>query len=413
MSVIPVEELSSIMDPELVVEQIIRPETDGIRHPYFHRLRELAPIHRTEHPALPGFHLISSYELASAALAKAANHSDVMDYMHAGNKGDYYRMAKNWMFHRDSLAEHDRIRSHFAPYFTPKAIGKYATFIENLIHQLLDRHASNGGMEMMRDFAFPLPVMVIARVLGLEETDVLGLQQITDRYVETSDQCREMDDAGEAFRDQMTRNLQALFHPYLDERRKHPRDDLISALAREQTSSGRISDTEIIDNLVFALLAGHTTTTDMIGNMTVALWRHPAQRAKLLADPARVPGAIVELMRYDSSIGIGERCALEPIELGGQIFPAGTKFTVVFHAANHDPAQFPDPDALDLDRSFTRQPIPFGGGRYFCLGSHLARLELELSLKVLLMRFPKLEVAELQWPGTLLTHGPKTLQVTW
>lgn len=413
MAVVAVEDLPSITDPELVVEQIISPATDGRRYPYFHRLRELAPVHRTEHPALRGFHLVSSFALASEVLMKAGMHSDVMGYMHLGEKGDYYRMAKNWMFHQDSAAAHERIRNHFAPHFTPKAIGRYAVIVEDLVHRLLDRHEAVGGMEMMRDFAFPLPVLVIARVLGLEDEDVLGLQQIIDRYVEACDQCHAMDRETEEFRDRMARDLQALFGRYIEERRRRPRDDLISALATEQARTGRISDAELVDNFVFALIAGHTTTTDMIGNMTVALWRHPQEREKLRADPARIPAAVTELMRFDSSIAIGQRYANDPIELNAQSFPAGTWFTVVLHAANRDPARFDEPDRLNLDRNFARRPIPFGGGRYMCLGSHLARLELETVLRVMLLRFPMIEVTDLQWPGTLLTHGPKKLQLEW
>lgn len=413
MQVIPANDLATITDPEVIVEQIMNPRTDGQRYPYFHRLRELAPIHRTEHPALHGFNLVSSYEFASTLLTKTRMHSDVMNYMQIGEKRDYYHMARNWMFHRDTLAEHDRIRKHFAPYFTPAVVKQYSAAIEEQIHTLLDRHEARGGMEMMSDFAFPLPVMVIARVLGLEEEDVLGLQTIIDRYVEACDQCHGMDQEADAFRDQMTRDLQALFLRYLEQRRRHPREDLISALAKEQAHSHNISDSELIDNLVFVLIAGHTTTTDMIGNMTVALSQHPGEREKLLREPERIPGAIMELMRYDSSIAIGQRYAHEPIQLGDQVYPAGTWFTMVLHAANHDPAQFPQPDTLNLDRKFTSQPIPFGGGSYFCLGSHLARLELQLALKALLARFPRLEVSKVEWAGTLLTHGPRKLHVSW
>ena len=413
MGVTFAQDLAEITDPEHIVKQIFNPETDGKRYPYFHRLRELAPVHRTEHPALHGFHLVSSYELVSTLLTKTGMHSDVMDYMQVGEKGDYYHMAKNWMFHRDTLAEHDRIRKHFAPYFTPRAVKQYTAFIEKQIHTLLDRHEAKGGMEMMSEFAFPLPVLVIAHVLGLDEKDVLGLQSIIDRYVEACDQCHAMDQETEAFRDQMTRDLQALFLPYLEERRRQPREDLISVLAQEQAKSQNISDSELIDNLVFVLIAGHTTTTDMIGNMTVALSRHPGEREKLLREPERIPGAIMELMRYDSSIAIGQRYAHEPIELAGEVYPAGTWFTMVLHAANHDPAHFPDPDRLDFDRKFTSQPVPFGGGSYFCLGSYLARLEMQLALKALLTRFPRLEVSEVQWAGTLLTHGPRKLHVSW
>ena len=150
MSLIPAEELGSITDPEIIIEQIIQPESDGRRYPYFHLLCELAPVHLTDHPALKGFFLISSYELVSTVLRSVGNHSAVMDYMHAGKQGDYYQMAKNWMFHRDTPEDHDRIRLAFAPYFMPKAIGQYAPMVENLIHELLARANIRGGMDLMR-----------------------------------------------------------------------------------------------------------------------------------------------------------------------------------------------------------------------------------------------------------------------
>jgi cytochrome P450 len=185
--------------------------------------------------------------------------------------------------------------------------------------------------------------------------------------------------------------LQAYFRGIIAQRRAEPRDDLISALVRAQEEGDRLSDDELLANCVLLLNAGHETTTNLIGNGTLALLRHPGQLRRLRDDPSLAPSAVEELLRYDSPVQFTTRVLKADMELGGKVLRAGEMVLLVLGAANRDPEQFPDPDRLDVRRPDNKH-LSFGLGSHFCLGAPLARLEGRLVFEALLRRTPEMRL---------------------
>ena len=403
---------STEFDPESVFAEIVNPASDGRRYPLFNLLREHAPVFQTNFPGLQGWYVVSNYEYAERLTTspKTQNNGRVLEIMNLTRDGAYSNMARRWMEYKDDIADHDRIRRIFVPHFTPRAVEAFRAKARQLIIELLDGVADPTRVEVVREFAFPLPSAVIASVLGIDLKDYDRFRYCMDAIIEATGRVHELTEAECAERDNLAEEFLGLFRDYLEMRRRKPADDLISRLATEDVRA-KISEEDLLAQFFFVLLAGNSTTSDMTGNALVALARNPDQRAQLIADPGQIPGAITELLRYDTSLVTTTRCVNEPITLGTTTLPAGARVTILLGAAHHDPAVFENPSTLDLQRKFAKRVFPFGGGRYVCLGMALARVELEEALRAFFERYPRYEVEELVWQGGLVSHGAKKLVV--
>lgn len=397
-------------DAESLIEQILDPRSGGDRYPLYRQLREIAPVHRTEHPLLHGWYFISGFHAIRSALtmSQSQNNAAVLQLLNVDGEGSYARMNRTWMEYQDNTADHDRIRKLFFPFFTPRAMGTYRELIRELITSMLDDLSGQDEIEIVSEFAFPLPTMVIARVLGIAMEDVPDFHAMMEAYLETTAMVRVLDDEARADRDKMTVEFIGLFRRYLEDRRRVPADDLITKLGQAAPAAG-VSDEELLAQLVFVLIAGHSTTADMIGNALVALAEHPEQRTAITEGKITVKDALRELLRYDSSLEVATRYFNEDVKMEDVLIPAGSRALILLHSAHRDPAIYPDPDRLDLMRKQAQPAVVFGGGRYTCLGSALANIELDEALKAFLQRYPGYRIKDVAWQGSLVSHGPQRL----
>ncbi len=295
--------------------------------------------------------------------------------------------------HRDSILDseppqHTRLRRLVQRAFSRGQVERLREPIQRITDALLDPIAGPGECDLMADFAGPLPVAVIAELLGVAEPDCHLLRPWSNAMVKMYeyDVAPDVEAAARRACDEFDAYLRWL----AARRRADPRDDLISALATAE----ELSDDELVANAILLLNAGHEASVNTLGNGLLALLRHPDQLARVRADPdALVPAAVEEMIRFDSPLQLFERTAYSDIEISGVIVRSGQKIAALLGAANRDPAVFAEASRLDIGRD-PNPHLGFGAGIHFCLGAPLARLELSVSLPTLLRRLPRLELAE-------------------
>jgi cytochrome P450 len=307
---------------------------------------------------------------------------------------------------------HTRLRGLVSKGFTPHAVELLGPFIESAVDQLLDHVADRRRMDMIRDFAFPLPAKVICQLLGAPVADVDRLKQLSDDlFLFLKGAVAAATDAEFRTSLRAADELTAYFQPLVAQRRQEPRADLISALVRAEEEGSRLTDEEVCANASLMLQAGHESTTNLIGNGTLALLRFPDEWRRLRDDPALVSQAVEELLRYEAPIHYVQRQAAEELTIGGKVVRRGQLVSLMLGAANRDPEQFPDPDGLDITRSPNKH-LSFGQGHHFCLGAPLVRLEGRLAFSALLRRMPDLRLAgPAEYQENFNLRGLKELQV--
>jgi cytochrome P450 len=285
---------------------------------------------------------------------------------------------------------HHRLRHLVSQAFTPRAIARLETRIRELTEQLLDQTGGRTEIELVGDLAYPLPVIVIAELLGVPAADRSRFKIWADALLSQSNADPTDKEAIEAAAVHLRK-----FHDYLREhisqRRIEPRQDLLSGLVAAEIEGKRLSDQEIVGFATTLLLAGHITTTALLGNTILCLDEHPQTQAALRANPAAIPGAIEEVLRYRSPVVNTGRLAATEVQLGEQVISPRQMLIVWLHSANHDERQFENPDEFLIDRN-PNPHVGFGKGIHFCLGAPLARLESRIALGVLLRRFSRLRV---------------------
>jgi hypothetical protein len=309
--------------------------------------------------------------------------------------------------------DHTRLRGLVSKAFTPRMVATLRPRIERLVAGLLDALQPTGGMDVIRDVAYPLPAIVIMEMLGIPPAD-------RDRFKTWSDD--QMAFLGGRFPGDpleparragaSTLAMNAYLRDLIAARRRAPQADLVSTMVAVEEQGDRLSEQELTATTALLLVAGHETTTHVIGNGLLALLRNVPQLQRLQREPALLPLAVEELLRYDGPVQFVNRVAAADIAIGGVTIPAGDTILLVLAAANRDPAQFPEPDRLEI----TRQPndhLAFGFDRHFCLGAHLARVETQIALSALLTRFPDLTLAAetLEWQPNPLIRGLRSLPV--
>ena len=289
--------------------------------------------------------------------------------------------------------DHTRIRRLFAPAFTPRALAALEPRIVTLVDELLDRAAARGGMDVVDDFAAAVPVQLIGDMLGIPPAEreplrgwslaILGaLEPVTGpKRLEAGNR------AVEEFKDYLRRPIAA--------RRRRPGTDpgeILTALIAAEDAGDRLTEVELLHQCIFLLNAGHETTTNLIANAVLTLLEHPEAAARLRAEPALIGTAIEEFLRYQSPNQLGNRRVAAPAVVGGVPLPPGTLITLCIGAANRDPAQFPDPDRVDVARTPNRH-LAFVTGIHACAGMWLARMEGRVAIGRLVARFPSLRLA--------------------
>jgi hypothetical protein len=281
--------------------------------------------------------------------------------------------------------EHRRVRSLVSKAFTPRRVEALRPRVEAIVAELLDAAAAWGELELVRDLAHPLPVIVIAELLGVPLADRDRFRAWSNDVVQILDLLSGREGLRPAWRG--AHGLAGYFRALLAERRRAPADDLLSAMLAAEEGGEALGEADLLALSALLLAAGHETTTNLIGNAVLALLRHPDEKKRLLDDPSLVPGAVEELLRFDSPVQVTDRVVTEDLDFRGHAFRRGQLAVCLLGAANHDPARFPEPERLDVTRA-DRGHLAFGLGPHVCLGAPLARLEAEVALAGLLRRFP-------------------------
>jgi cytochrome P450 len=287
--------------------------------------------------------------------------------------------------------DHTRIRRLVSKAFTPRTVERLRPYVHGLADDLVARLVAAGGGDLLTDVAEPLPVAVIAEMLGIPESDRAPLRPWSADICGMYELNPSEETAAKAVRASL--DFSEYLRTLIAARRKDPGDDLISGLiAAHDEDDDRLTEQEMISTCVLLLNAGHEATVNATTNGWLALFRHPDQLAALRADHSLVPSAVEELMRYDTPLQLFERWVLDEIEIDGTTIPRGAEVAMLFGSANHDPAVFPDPERLDLTRR-DNPHISFSAGIHYCIGAPLARIELAASMTSLLERAPTLRLA--------------------
>ena len=382
-------------------------------YPFYERLRAEQPWHLSPH----GFYVVSRYEDVSFVLRdrRFGKHWSGPK----GNKLDpqtkqkaIFQSLGHWMLERNP-PDHTRIRSCFAQAFTARRVEAMRAHINAIVDRVIDDLSHRGQMDVIEDFALSVPVMAISDVLGVPEHDRALMFKVSRFIGRLSDPVpldpKEIDQINDDFM-----LVSDYFTRLIEERRRKPGDDLISQVvtaAREEL----LSMDELVGNLVLVFVAGHETTTNIIGNSLLALHRHPDQMQLLRDDPSLMPKAVGEFLRFDNSIQIASRTAQEDVLIGDVRVAKGQDVLTLLGSANRDPAVFSDPDRLIIQR-----PEPhlasFGGGIHFCLGAQLSRIEVECALGGLIRRLPDFRLVEahgVKWRPSIVMRGPASLPAVW
>jgi cytochrome P450 len=305
--------------------------------------------------------------------------------------------------------DHTRLRGLVNKAFTPRVVERLRPRIETVVDGLLGARTDEGGMDLIRDLATPLPILVIAELLGIPVEDYKELKRWSDDLALMLDGSIAAQVAPRAV------TSACEFVDYLrgvmGQRRARPQDDLLSELLAVQEKDDALTEDEILGTSVLLLGAGHETTTNLIGNGVLALLQNPGELARLRREPGCLANAVEECLRFDSPVQATSRVLPEDLEVGGRRIPKGEEIVLLLGAANRDPGVFPDPDRFDVGREQARQHLSFGHGIHFCLGANLARAEAQVALAGLLRRFPTLSLAHeaLEWRPGFLFRGVERL----
>ncbi len=278
--------------------------------------------------------------------------------------------------------DHRKLRNLVNQAFTPRAVARLSDRITQITQELLDTVHSQGRMDVVSDIAFPLPAKVIAELLGVPAED----WNIFQRWARIDSSSPAQQASGQSMQEEMSSYFSAL----LKERRRSPREDLISALSVAEVDGERLSESDLVSFCILLLAAGQETTKNLIANAIVCLTDHPDAMQRLVREPALMPTAIEEILRYLPPVWFLFRQTTTDVELAGQHIPANNMVLAWTASANRDPAQFPDPDRFDIEREPNRH-LAFGHGIHFCVGAPLARLEAKIVLPMMLEQLKGLQ----------------------
>jgi hypothetical protein len=391
---------------------------DFIRDPYPHyeRLRNSDPMHVNAHGAfVASRHADVTVVLRDKRFGKDFVERTIRRYGPNIMNEPIFRSMSHWMLQQDP-PDHTRLRGLVVKAFTARRVEDMRPRIQQIVDQSLDAIVGQGHMDLIEDFAFRLPVTIICDMLGIpdEHREVF--------YKGSRDGGRILDPVPLTPQEIAAANANgAMARMYFEQlfelRRRNPGDDLTTQLVQAEEAGDKLSNEELTANIILLFGAGHETTVNLIGNGLLALYRSPDQLALLKANPSLIGNAIEEFLRYDSSVQMTGRVALEDIEdLGGKRIPKGESVLCLLGSANRDPAVYPDrPDRLDITRPNIK-PLSFGGGIHFCLGAQLARIEAEVAISTLLRRLPELRLDDAEnpeWRPTFVLRGLKQLPARW
>lgn len=378
------------------------------------QMREHDPVHWCER--LGGW-MVTRYGDVKLVLGDSRFSADrISPFMAAlpeSGREAYARLGaslSHWIVFNDP-PRHTRLRSLQNKAFAPQRMAEMRPRVERIVGKIFDSLRGRTELDFIAEVAYPLPVIVIASLLGVPTDDI-------DQFKVWSDELALFIGNATGATNKWERAQRSLiameeyFERLIEKRRGDPQDDLLSVMIRAEETGDRLTREELVTNALGLLFAGHETTTNLLGNGLLSLLCHPGQLDWLRRNPDRIPEAIEELLRYDGPVGAIVRIAKEDVELEGRTIQRGQRVFAMINAANRDPLQFRDPDSLDLRRE-SNAHITFGHGIHYCIGAPLARLEGQALFSSLLRRFKTISLAadSLDWSDTLVLRGLKSLPI--
>ncbi len=393
---------------------LLRSEIVVNPYPFYHRLRSQDPVHWSE---LWGGWVLTRYADVVSALQdqrlSSARSNLVMGQLPAamrdgmGPLQGYMSMSIGF----SDPPDHTRRRAVIKGVLTPRVFEAMRPHIQDLVDNLLDAVEGSGRMDVIRDFAYPLPITVICEMLGVPPEDRAQFKTMVDDLVALMGIGRVLPGTAERAQQSVV-ELSGYFSRIVAQHRGSPNGNLMGALVAGLDQGHLLSEEELIVNCIALFMGGHETTRSLIGNGLLALLQNPDQLGKLRDDPSLIVTAVEELLRYNSPLQRAVRVAKEDLEIGGKQIQQGQLVLAMLGAANRDPEQFPDPDRLDITRQENRH-VAFGHGTRFCLGAPLARIEGQIAINTVLRRMPRLRLASeaLEWEDNMAFRCLKSLPV--
>jgi len=387
------------MDPEFLADP----------YPTYHRLRAEDPVHQSP----LGFWVLTRYDDVSAVLRDPRFIKEPLAALVAARFGaEVPRGVGLSMLDRDP-PDHTRLRGLVSKAFTPRVVDGLRSRIQQIVDELITRVQAAGSMDVIEEFAYPIPVNVICEMLGVPLADHERFKGWSLDIARGLDSIWLPPDSEVPRRSAASRHaINDYFRGLIAQRRASLRGDLLSALIVAEEAGDKLNEEELLATCILLLIAGHETTVNLIGNGVLALLRNPGELERLRATPGLITNAVEELLRYDGPVQRTARVASAPATIGGRTIAKGEMVMPFIGAADRDPSQFPDPDRLDLARADNRH-IAFGWGIHFCLGAPLARVEGQIAIDALVRRLPRLELMtdEPEYRQSLTLRGLKTLPV--
>lgn len=388
------------------------------KNPYavYARYRQQEPIATVDTGYAKGAYFLTRYDDVLQVLKDPRFSSDSRK-LHPDRKKplvmrwlpNFFDALQNSMVMADD-PDHRRLRDQVHKAFTPTRIQSMTSRIETLCGQLLDQAARRPEIDLIAEYALPLPLTIISEMMGVPPAQRAKFHHWTARFLESTSGIGRM-----MYQMPSAISMYRFLNKMVRLRSAEPQDDLITALVQAEVDHQRLSTDETLAMLFLILFAGHETTVNLIGNGTLALLEHRDQLQKLHEQPELIDSAIEELLRYGNPVEqVAPRYAMEDIEVGGRIIPKGAHVMLALGSANRDERTFENPDDLDITRSPNRH-LAFGMGMHFCLGAPLARLEGQIAVHMLVQRFPQMQLAvpmdQLQWRNSVGVRGLKSLPI--
>ena len=409
------EEIDSIRRAKF---NIFDPKFNANPYPTYHRLRNEDPVHRY---FVGGDWIVTRYADVKAVLKSGFVRTDDRPksiqernkyFLHKENNLDTLAYTTSRFLFYMNPPDHTRLRALVVKGFSSVVVERMRPHIQEIVDELLNKVRHKGSMDIVAELASPLSVSVISKLLGIPKEAQQQLHQWTNvlsRILDPLVSLKEYEAMNQA-----TEEIQEYLRTLIADREKDPQEDLISNLIAAKEESDRLSQKELLAICTLLFGAGEETTGNTIGNGMLALLQHPNQMEQLKREPTMIQSAVEEVIRYDSAIQMLTRIATDNIEIGNQTIKAGEKIVLCLGAANRDPAQFPNPDELNINRE-QNQHVAFADSIHYCLGATLARLETQIAINTLIQTFPNLKLAsnKQEWKKSIVIRGLKSLSVSF
>jgi pimeloyl-[acyl-carrier protein] synthase len=392
------------------------PEFYADPYPYYDAVRNVAPVIWSE--SEQGW-VVTGYEQVAAILhdperfSSAGRMAALLDRLPVEDRDHFQPIYDHFSggIIRSDPPDHTRLRQLINATFTPRVIKTNQANIETTMRRLFDQFEADQNVDLVSQFAFPLPATVICRMLGVPTDDLEQVRDWTIRINSVVAGALPLREAAEEMQKALV-ELQDYYRAMIAQRHQSPQEDLMSLLVAAEDEGERLTEAELLSTAENLLAAGHETTTNLISNTVLTLLRHPQQWQRLATHPDGIPQAVEEVLRYESPLQRQTRIVKQDMTFEGQSLRQGQIVYLMIGAANRDPAAFVDPNCFDIERTNNRH-LAFGVGVHFCIGAPLARLEGKMALEALLREFPKMQLAgdHLRWSPTAAIRGPVSLPV--